>query len=243
MNLLAIDCSASLCAACVFDTVARAERGRAVLDLGKGHAEHLMGVVGSRDGAGGRVVQPISARSPCRSVRARSPASAWRCRPRAALRWRSASRPSASARWRRLPPRRARRSGRARCWRRSISGDEHVQAAGYDALGAVWHDAVVMTVGQAAELARQSDAALAGTAARRIAEALPGWEPGDRPPRPRRPTSRPMRGLAAGKPPGGERPKPLYLREPDAKPQAGFILPRAAEGTAPDAGGKPRRRR
>jgi hypothetical protein len=35
--------------------------------------------------------------------------------------------------------------------------------------------------------------------------------------------------LAAGKKPA-EKPRPLYLREPDAKPQAGFILPRAGHG-------------
>lgn len=43
MRLLAIDTSANLCAACVYE--AGGERGRAVLDLGKGHAEHLMGVI------------------------------------------------------------------------------------------------------------------------------------------------------------------------------------------------------
>ena len=45
MNLLAIDTAASLCAACVFDTEAGRELGREVLDLGKGHAEHLIGVI------------------------------------------------------------------------------------------------------------------------------------------------------------------------------------------------------
>lgn len=43
MRLLAIDTSANLCAACVYE--AGGERGRAVLDLGKGHAEHLMSVI------------------------------------------------------------------------------------------------------------------------------------------------------------------------------------------------------
>ena len=33
--------------------------------------------------------------------------------------------------------------------------------------------------------------------------------------------------LAAAKGAAGEKPKPLYLREPDAKPQAGFVLPRS----------------
>ncbi|MBE0692228.1 MAG: tRNA (adenosine(37)-N6)-threonylcarbamoyltransferase complex dimerization subunit type 1 TsaB, partial [Aquamicrobium sp.] len=44
MRLLAIDTAADLCAACVRDTDG-GERGRSVLDLGKGHAEHLMGVI------------------------------------------------------------------------------------------------------------------------------------------------------------------------------------------------------
>lgn len=44
MRILAIDTAASLCAACVYDTQA-GELGRSVLDLGKGHAEHLMGVI------------------------------------------------------------------------------------------------------------------------------------------------------------------------------------------------------
>lgn len=45
MKLLAIDTASTLCAACVYDTAGDAELGRAVLDLGKGHAEALMGVI------------------------------------------------------------------------------------------------------------------------------------------------------------------------------------------------------
>ena len=44
MRILALDTAANLCAACVFDD-AGGELGRAVLDLGKGHAEHLIGVI------------------------------------------------------------------------------------------------------------------------------------------------------------------------------------------------------
>ncbi|MBO6717776.1 MAG: tRNA (adenosine(37)-N6)-threonylcarbamoyltransferase complex dimerization subunit type 1 TsaB [Rhizobiaceae bacterium] len=44
MKILAIDTAANLCAACIFDTEA-GELGRAVLDLGKGHAEHLITVI------------------------------------------------------------------------------------------------------------------------------------------------------------------------------------------------------
>lgn len=45
MIILAIDTAASQCAACVYDTDKQAELGRAVLDLGKGHAEHVMPVI------------------------------------------------------------------------------------------------------------------------------------------------------------------------------------------------------
>ena len=45
MILLAIDTSSMLCAACIYDGDTDKELGRAVLDLGKGHAEHLIGVV------------------------------------------------------------------------------------------------------------------------------------------------------------------------------------------------------
>ena len=44
MILLAIDTAAALCAASIHDT-ARGELGREVRDLGKGHAEHLMEVI------------------------------------------------------------------------------------------------------------------------------------------------------------------------------------------------------
>lgn len=45
MIILAIDTAASLCAAGVYDTASQTEKGRAVLDLGRGHAEHVMGIV------------------------------------------------------------------------------------------------------------------------------------------------------------------------------------------------------
>ena len=53
MKLLAIDCAANLCAACVYDAAAGKELGRSVRDLGKGHAEHLMAVIDEALKAGG----------------------------------------------------------------------------------------------------------------------------------------------------------------------------------------------
>ncbi|TAN02274.1 MAG: tRNA (adenosine(37)-N6)-threonylcarbamoyltransferase complex dimerization subunit type 1 TsaB, partial [Rhizobiaceae bacterium] len=45
MNVLAIDTAANLCAACIYDAAADVVRSRRVLDIGKGHAEHLMGTI------------------------------------------------------------------------------------------------------------------------------------------------------------------------------------------------------
>lgn len=54
MKILAIDTAANLCAACVFDTEA-GELGRSVVDLGKGHAEHLMSVIDGALANGGAI--------------------------------------------------------------------------------------------------------------------------------------------------------------------------------------------
>ncbi|MEO3997578.1 tRNA (adenosine(37)-N6)-threonylcarbamoyltransferase complex dimerization subunit type 1 TsaB [Mesorhizobium sp. CAU 1732] len=44
MIILAIDTASTLCAACIWDT-GTGERGREVIDLGKGHAEHLIAAI------------------------------------------------------------------------------------------------------------------------------------------------------------------------------------------------------
>jgi len=51
--ILAIDTAANLCAACVHDAAAGIERGRSVRDIGKGHAEQLMEVIDAGLAAGG----------------------------------------------------------------------------------------------------------------------------------------------------------------------------------------------
>jgi len=59
MILLAIDTAAQLCAACVHDGVAGVERGRSVRDIGKGHAEQLMEVIDEALAAGGAAYADI----------------------------------------------------------------------------------------------------------------------------------------------------------------------------------------
>ncbi|MEZ5871436.1 MAG: tRNA (adenosine(37)-N6)-threonylcarbamoyltransferase complex dimerization subunit type 1 TsaB [Nitratireductor sp.] len=53
MNLLAIDTSAHLCAAAVLDTATGKLRGKSVHDIGRGHSEKLMDVIGEALSAAG----------------------------------------------------------------------------------------------------------------------------------------------------------------------------------------------
>src|SRR5690606_7473510 len=52
--LLALDCTANLCSACGYDSEKDRELGRKVLDLGRGHAEHLIAVIVAALGAAGK---------------------------------------------------------------------------------------------------------------------------------------------------------------------------------------------
>ena len=45
MKLLAVDTAAHLCAACIYDSRLRQVSGRAIEDIGRGHAEKLIAVI------------------------------------------------------------------------------------------------------------------------------------------------------------------------------------------------------
>ena len=55
MIVLAIDTASTLCAACIYDAVNGRELGRAVEDIGKGHAERLMDIFATALDAAGKV--------------------------------------------------------------------------------------------------------------------------------------------------------------------------------------------
>ncbi|MBA3447620.1 MAG: tRNA (adenosine(37)-N6)-threonylcarbamoyltransferase complex dimerization subunit type 1 TsaB [Pseudaminobacter sp.] len=223
MKLLAIDCSASLCAACVFDAEADREIGRSVLDLGKGHAEHLMAVVGEalKDAALGFSDLDAIAVSvgPGSFTGVRVAVSAARGFALAL------KIPAVGVTTLEALAAEARDQFGARNVLSALDGGrEEIQAAVYDEFGAVLYAPAVITLSQAADMAKRFSAGLAGTAAKTVAAMLSPT-----------PNTGPLAAtadiavyarLAARTAFSGEKPRPLYLREPDAKPQAGFVLPR-----------------
>jgi tRNA threonylcarbamoyl adenosine modification protein YeaZ len=222
MKLLAIDCAANLCAACVYDAAAGKELGRSVLDLGKGHAEHLMSVIDEALKAGGADYSGLGAVAvsvgPGSFTGLRVGVSAARGLalalkiPAIGVTTLEALAAEASATFPGRPVLAALDAGR-----------EEIHAAFYDAEAILRYGPAVTTLVQAAAMAADNLPVLAGTAAEQIAAAVGrAFDMG--------PTSATAdiavyARLAAAKG-EGERPKPLYLRGADAKPQAGFILSR-----------------
>lgn len=226
MNLLSIDTSANLCSACVFDVDTGRELGRVVRDIGKGHAELLMGVIeetlkiSNTDYAGiGRIAVSTGPGS-FTGVRVgvattRGLALALRI-PATGITTLEAI---AAETRRQFPARPVMVAIDAR--------REELYAAIYDEFGNILYAPAVIDLQDAALLAREYDPVLAGSAAAMVAEAaVPhAFDVGSL-------AATADIGvyarLAAAREPDGEKPKPVYLREPDAKPQAGLILPRSA---------------
>lgn len=224
MILLAIDCAASLCAASVYDAGA-GELGRAVRDLGKGHAEHLMAVIDealAQAGVGYSDLGLIAVSvGPGSFTGVRVGVSAARGLS-LALKIPAVGVTTLEA---------LAAETRAALGPRTVlaaldAGRGEIHAAVYDETGVALREPAVLTLTEAAALAASGQVAVAGTAARLIAEEPvdvdKAFELG--------PTLATAdigtyARLAAAKQPG-ERPKPVYLRAPDAKPQAGFVLPR-----------------
>ncbi|TPK69963.1 tRNA (adenosine(37)-N6)-threonylcarbamoyltransferase complex dimerization subunit type 1 TsaB [Mesorhizobium sp. B2-3-3] len=222
MKVLAIDCAASLCAACVYDAAAEVELGRSVLDLGKGHAEHLMAVIaeamkaGATDYAGLGAVAVAVGPGSFTGLRvgvstARGLALALKV-PAIGVTTLEALAAEAAAAF----------PGRA-VLAALDAGREEIHAALYDKMSALTYGPAVATLAEATALAVDNAAVLAGTAAAQIATSA--GRAFDIGPRAATADIVTYARLAATKG-EGDRPKPLYLRGADAKPQAGFILSR-----------------
>ncbi len=224
MILLAIDCSANLCAACVYDTASDAELGRCVLDLGKGHAEHLIGVVDAALETARLTLQDMD-------VIAVSVGPGSFTGIRVAV---SAARGFALALG--IPAigvntvealaeeARTAAPGQRVLAALTTTGDR-VQMAVYDEAGVEDYAPGVVALWEAALIAQENVGVLAGNAADSIASRM-----GGSPPLVAAASATADIGayarVAGRRGAGGPRPSPLYLREPDAKPQAGFALPR-----------------
>ncbi|PBC22924.1 MULTISPECIES: tRNA (adenosine(37)-N6)-threonylcarbamoyltransferase complex dimerization subunit type 1 TsaB [unclassified Mesorhizobium] len=222
MKVLAIDCAASLCAACVYDAAAGRELGRAVLDLGKGHAEHLMAVIAealkaaATDYPGLGAIAVSVGPGSFTGLRvgvstARGLALALKIPAIGVTTLEALAAEAALA----FP-------GRA-VLAALDAGREEIHAALYDRALVLTYGPAVTTLPEVSALARETSAALAGTAAVQIAESV--GRRSDIGPQTATADILTYARLAAAKG-EGERPKPLYLRGADAKPQAGFILSR-----------------
>jgi len=224
MNLLAIDTAANLCAACVWDTVANVELGRQVLDLGKGHAEHLIATIDAALASANLTYRDLGAIAVSigpgsfTGVRvgvstARGLALALNIPAIGVTTLEAIAAETASP-------------GRTTLVALD-AGRDHVYAAVYQSFSMLRYGPVMIAFEDAAALAREGGPILAGTAAEKIAAAAGAGNvvasllaTADIATYAR---------IAAARGASGEKPKPLYLRPPDAKPQAGHVLPRRVE--------------
>ena len=226
MNFLAIDTAANLCAACVYDIDAGRELGRVVLDIGKGHAEQLVGVIEETlrmSNIGYAALGGIAVATGPGSftgirvgvATARGLALALKI-PAIGVTTLEAIAEETRIALRGKPVMVAIDARRGECY-----------ATVHDEFGKMLHVPAVTGLEEAVALAGKYGPVLAGSAAGMIAEAAA----------PRKFQIGSLSAtadigvyarLAGQKDWKGERPKPFYLREPDAKPQAGLILPRSA---------------
>jgi tRNA threonylcarbamoyl adenosine modification protein YeaZ len=226
MILLAIDTAASLCAASIHDSEAGTELSRNVLDIGKGHAERLIGVVESALGRAGLGYADLN-----RIGVSIGPGSFTGVRVGVATARGLAlalSIPAIGVNTLEALSAEAHAGFLDRPILAAIDGRRgDIYCAAYAPDGSVLSAPAAVSVADAVSLASRHGAALAGNGADAILAAIDGnalFDTG-------------LRGatadiafyarLAAGREPTNEKPKPLYLRGADAKPQSGFALARA----------------
>jgi tRNA threonylcarbamoyl adenosine modification protein YeaZ len=221
--LLAIDTCANLCAANVWDAGAGRELGRCVRDIGKGHAEQLLAVIGEALAAAGKVYADLGgiavAVGPGSFTGIRVGVAAARGLalaldiPSAGVGTLDALAEAAREKF----------HGRPVVVAHDARRDE-LYVAACCADGECLLAPRIMRLAEAVELAGQDAPVLAGTAARMVAEAA-GQAFAIAAEAPTADIAVYAR-LAARQGFSGEKPKPLYLRGADARPQEGFALPR-----------------
>lgn len=222
MTLLAIDTAANLCAACIY---AERELGRAVIDIGKGHAEQLIPVIRQALAAAGCGFGDLTAMAVTvgpgsfTGIRvgvaaARGFALALKI-PAVGVTTLEGLAAESRESYGAQPVLAALDAGR---------GELH--AALYGIGGEVLAAAAVFSLQQAAALARLHRPMLTGTAAEMIRDAAGGLTMLDIASHAATADIGVYARLALARRENPAKPVPLYLRGADAKPQAGFVLPR-----------------
>jgi tRNA threonylcarbamoyladenosine biosynthesis protein TsaB len=223
MKLLAIDTAANLCAACIFDGDAGRELGRAVRDIGKGHAEVLMDVIGEALAAANAAYADLDS-----IAVAVGPGSFTGIRVGVSVARGLALAlkiPAVGVSTLEALAFEARQSLGAKPVLAAIDGGrDGIYAAIYDRFGKIVYAPAVVGLDTLAGLAGKA-ALLAGTAAARVAEQTSGKDLLVGPQATTADIAAYAR-LGLTKDFAGERPRPLYLRAPDARPQAHLALPR-----------------
>lgn len=224
MILLVIDTASTLCAACVWDAASGRELARSVEDIGKGHAERLMDVIGSALSASGKTYPDIASigvsigPGSFTGIRvgvsaARGLALALRT-PAYGVTTLSAIAQEARTAW---PGRRIVASIDAR--RDELYVEDHASD------GSITFGPAIVPVARAGGLLAGDRPVLAGSGADVIAA---GMDPTlfDRADGAATADIAFFAHLVATGQSYNSPPRPLYLRGPDAKPQDGFALPR-----------------
>lgn len=224
MILLAIDCAAALCAAALYDTGQERMLASVSHDIGKGHAEALTGVVetvlqeaGKTYGDLGLIAVTVG------------PGSFTGIRVAVAFaRGLSLALSIPAIGITTLEGIAAEAAGDRPVLAAIDAGRGEIHGALYASSGELLRGPFAMSPAEAAGLAREAGAVLAGSGMGIIADAAPHLGRGeDEAQLPATAAIETYARLAAK--PGRDmaKPKPLYLRDADAKPQQGFAVPRA----------------
>jgi N6-L-threonylcarbamoyladenine synthase len=217
MIVLALDTAGVDCAAAVYDSGSDSVMGEVTETIGRGHAEHLMHVV---DEALAKADVALSAIE--RVVVTVGPGSFTGIRIGvAAARGFALSLNIYAVGVTTLEVMAA--TARAQNPGKSVlaaidAKREEIYLQAFDADGNPLDEARSVTIDEARTIASAFDGIVTGTAVARLSDAPPA----------ERPDAFPIAivaRLGAGKP-AGEKPKPLYLRGPDARPQAGYAVAR-----------------
>lgn len=226
MKILAIDTAAEWCAACLFDEDSGRVLGTESRDIGKGHAEALMGVIGETLDKAGATYHDVDAIAvsvgPGSFTGVRIGVATARGLALALKLPATGVTTLAALAFEAEPLARGRSVLAVLDARR-----DELYAALYGPDGTAHAAPAVVDLNAAVALAGLVKPLIVGSGARLVAEAA-GLDPDSTALSDRRTAGiECFARLAARQGFGGERPRPLYLRGPDARPQDGFALPRS----------------